>query len=59
MNNISISEFLDLSTDYINDFKKEAEKASEEKGLRYIEDTYERFQEIYERKLKEKWEIVR
>lgn len=59
MKNISLSEFLDLSTDYIGDFKKEAEKASKEKGLKYIEYTYEMFQEIYERKLKEKWEIVR
>lgn len=55
MKNISLLEFLDLSTDYIGDFKKEAEKASKEKGIGYIEYTYEVFQEIYERKLKETW----
>ena len=59
MNNISISEFLDLSTDYINDFKIEAEKSSREKGLKYIEYTYDIFQKVYENKLKENWNIVR
>ena len=59
MEHISLSEFLDLSADYIDDFKKESENASKEKGIGYIKYTYKMFQEIYERKLKEKWKIVR